>query len=166
MADAPDRPKSPHAPDMPAVPAVPDVPDVPEVPIAPNPLPGIAGQASTGMIALCNARDLLDGADAVPFDVVFQGQTSCAFAIRYAGCAHAYLNRCAHVPMEMDFQPNRFFDVTGHWLICATHGATYHPATGACAGGPCRGGLVKIALSEVGGVVHWHTAHNLKPVAF
>ena len=125
------------------------------------------GAAAEGKaIALCNAGDLQDGADAVPFDVIFQGQTCLAFAVRYAGCAHAYLNRCAHVPMEMDFQPNRFFDTTGHWLICATHGATYHPATGACLGGPCRGGLVKIALQEQGGVVHWHTAHNLKPVEF
>ena len=94
--------------------------------------------ADVAAIPLCNASDLQNAGDAVPFDVIFQGQTSCAFAIRYAGQAHAYLNRCAHVPMEMDFQPNRFFDVTGHWLICATHGATYHPATGACAAGPLR----------------------------
>ncbi|HNZ91851.1 MAG TPA: Rieske (2Fe-2S) protein, partial [Acidovorax sp.] len=26
--------------------------------------------------------------------------------------------------------------------------------------------LVKIALSEVDGVVHWHTAYNLQPVEF
>ena len=79
---------------------------------------------------------------------------------------HAYLNRCTHVAMEMDWQPNRFFDDTGRWLLCATHGAVYEPDTGACAGGPCRGGLVKIALSERDGVVHWHTACNLQPVAF
>ena len=76
------------------------------------------------------------------------------------------LNRCAHVAMEMDYQPNRFFDDTGQWLICATHGATYAPDTGACSGGPCRGGLVKIAMSEEDGVVHWHTAYNLKPFEF
>ena len=94
---------------------------------------------------------------AVPFDVVYQGQTCRAFAVRYAGQVHAYLNRCSHVPMEMDYQPNRFFDLTGHWLICATHGAMYQPQTGACHSGPCRGGLVKIAVDESDGVVHWHT---------
>jgi len=26
--------------------------------------------------------------------------------------------------------------------------------------------LVKITLSETAGVVHWHTAHNLKPLEF
>ena len=79
---------------------------------------------------------------------------------------HAYLNRCSHVAMELDYQPNRFFDDTGQWLLCATHGAAYRPDTGACGGGPCRGGLVKIDLTEHDGVVHWHTAFNLKPVAF
>lgn len=120
----------------------------------------------TQAIPLCNSADLLDGADAVAFDLLYCGQTCSAFAIRYEGQAYAYLNRCAHVPMEMDFQPNRFFDSTGQWLICATHGAMYQPQTGACRSGPCRGGLIKIGLSEVDGVVHWHTADNLKPIEF
>lgn len=115
---------------------------------------------------LCSSGALVDGGQAVPFDVLYQGQTCRAFAIRYAGVAHAYLNRCSHVPMEMDYQPDRFFDSTGHWLICATHGALYQPDTGRCAGGPCRGGLVKITLHEHDGVVHWHTGHNLKPLEF
>ena len=116
--------------------------------------------------ALCNSADLVDGGLAVPFDVVYAGQTCRAFAIRYQGLPHAYLNRCTHVAMEMDYQPDRFFDDTGHWLLCATHGAAYLPHTGQCAGGPCRGGLVKIALSERDGVVRWHTACNLQPVEF
>ena len=118
------------------------------------------------LIPLCNSSDLLDGELAVPFDVVYYGQASRAFAIRYRGRVHAYLNRCTHVAMEMDYQPNRFFDMTGTRLICATHGALYQPDTGACRGGPCRGGLVKIDLVEQDGLVHWHTAHNLKPPEF
>ncbi len=118
----------------------------------------------TSAIPLCNSADLLDGGEAVPFDVLFAGQSCRAFAIRYQGAAHAYLNRCAHVAMEMDWQPNRFFDDSGRWLLCATHGAVYQPDSGECAGGPCRGGLVKIALSEHGGVVHWHTDYNLQPL--
>jgi nitrite reductase/ring-hydroxylating ferredoxin subunit len=118
------------------------------------------------IIPLCNSSELVDGDLAVPFDVVYFGQTCRAFAIRYRGQVHAYLNRCTHVAMELDYQPNRFFDMTGHSLICATHGATYSPETGACRGGPCRGGLVKIDLSEYDGVVHWHTAHNLQPLEF
>jgi nitrite reductase/ring-hydroxylating ferredoxin subunit len=103
------------------------------------------------LLPLCNTRDLLEGGQAVPFDVNYAGQTCRAFAIRYEGLPHAYLNRCTHVAMELDWQP-------------ASHGAAYLPATGQCAGGPCQGGLVKIALSENGGVVYWHSAYNLNPV--
>jgi nitrite reductase/ring-hydroxylating ferredoxin subunit len=115
---------------------------------------------------LCYSADLAEGGRAVPFDVVYAGQTCRAFAIRFEGQPQAFLNRCTHVAMEMDFQPDQFFDASGRWLLCATHGAVYAPDTGECAGGPCRGGLVKIALSEADGVVHWHTAYNLKPFEF
>ncbi|AMO22119.1 Rieske 2Fe-2S domain-containing protein [Ramlibacter solisilvae] len=117
-------------------------------------------------VPLCNSRELVDGGVAVPFDVIYGGQTCRAFAIRYQGRVQAYLNRCAHVAMEMDWQPNRFFDDSGRWLLCGTHGAVYQPDTGACASGPCRGGLVRIATSERDGVVHWHTDYNLKPLDF
>ena len=115
---------------------------------------------------LCNSSELVDRGEAVPFDVVYCGRTSCGFAIRFEGRVHAYLNQCAHVPMEMDYQPNRFFDSTGQWLMCATHGAMYRPETGVCSSGPCRGGLIKIVITEQDGVVHWHTAHNLQPIEF
>lgn len=115
---------------------------------------------------LCNSRDLVDSGLAVSFDVVYAGQTCRAFAIRYQGEAHAYLNRCAHVAMEMDWQPDRFFDDSGRWLICASHGAIYEPTTGACRGGPCRGGLIKIGLVECDGVVHWRSQYLLKPPLF
>ena len=80
--------------------------------------------------------------------------------------ARAYLNRCTHVAMELDYQPGRFWDLSREWLICATHGAVYDPASGECRGGPCRGALVPIALTERDGVVYWHTAYNLRPFEF
>ncbi len=118
------------------------------------------------LLPLCNSADLRDGGLAVPFDVVYAGQTCRAFAVRFEGQPQAYLNRCTHVAMELDWQPNQVFDATSQWLLCATHGAAYSPQTGECAGGPCRGGLVKITLVEQGGVVLWQTAYNLKPQVF
>jgi nitrite reductase/ring-hydroxylating ferredoxin subunit len=117
-------------------------------------------------IPLCNSGDLVEGGLGVPFDVVYGGQTCRAFAIRFQGQARAYVNRCTHVAMELDFQPNRFFDDSGQFIICATHGALYSPDTGRCKGGPGRGGLIPIELTEADGVVHWHTSYNLKPVIF
>jgi nitrite reductase/ring-hydroxylating ferredoxin subunit len=115
---------------------------------------------------LCNAADLLEGGLAVPFDVVYAGQTCRAFGIRFEGQPQAYLNRCSHVAMELDWQPNQIFDGRGEWLLCASHGAAYHPETGECVGGPCRGGLVKINLLERDGVVFWRPTYNLQPIAF
>ena len=115
---------------------------------------------------LCNAHKLLDGQSAVPFDVNYAGQTCRAFAIRYQGLPYAYLNRCTHVAMELDFQPNRFFDASGQWLLCASHGAAYEPSTGECGGGPCKRGLIKIELREWQGVVQWQATYNLKPLDF
>ncbi len=117
-------------------------------------------------IPLCQSSDLVEGGLAVPFDLTYAGETCRAFAIRFEGQVHAYLNRCTHVAMEMDHQPDRFFDDTGQWLLCASHGAAYRPDTGECGGGPCRGALVRVETSEWDGVVHWHTAWNLRPVAF
>ena len=120
----------------------------------------------TTAIPLCNSADLVDSGEAVPFDVVYCGCTMRGFAIRFGGTVYGYLNQCAHVPMEMDYQENRFFDDSGRWLLCATHGATYAPDTGTCVAGPCRGGLVKIVLTESDGMVHWHTASHIQPIKF
>ncbi len=113
-------------------------------------------------VYLCRSQDLVDSGLAVAFEVRYYGRSCAAFAVRYNGTVHAYLNQCAHVPMEMDYQPNHFFDSSGHWLMCATHGAMYSPSTGQCRMGPCRGGLVPIAIKEADGVVHWHTSDKFQ----
>lgn len=117
-------------------------------------------------VAVCRSQELLDGGQAASFDLRYGGQTCRAFAVRFRGQLHAYLNRCTHVAMELDWQPDRFFDDTGQWLLCASHGASYRPDTGQCAGGPCRGGLIRIAVSEVGGVVFWHPTYLARPLEF
>ncbi|WP_367067906.1 Rieske 2Fe-2S domain-containing protein [Oryzisolibacter sp. LB2S] len=122
--------------------------------------------ADEGRLPLCESAALVDGGLAVAFDVCHRGQNLRAFAIRYQGQVHAYLNRCTHVAMELDFREGHFFDDSGCLLICASHGALFAPDTGACLGGPARGPLVKVALSEEAGMVYWHTAPDLQPVAF
>jgi len=41
------------------------------------------------------------------------GKPEPAFAVRYRSRVYAYRNRCAHMPMELDWQPGKFFDVWG-----------------------------------------------------
>ena len=115
-------------------------------------------------LPLCASVDLVDGGRAVGWDLIAGGMTCRAFAVRFQGQVRAYLNRCTHVAMELDFKPGHLFDDSGKWLLCATHGAAYAPDTGRCAGGPCRGGLQAIEVSECEGVVYWHTDWNFKPV--
>lgn len=117
-------------------------------------------------VMLCRGADLIEGGEAVSFEVLHIGQRARAFAIRYRGRVHAYLNRCTHVAMEMDWQPNRFFDDSGLWLLCATHGAVYAPDTGQCRGGPCRGGLVVLEVTEVDGWIRWRAQYPFAPVSF
>ena len=90
-----------------------------------------ASRPTASRAAISSSVARFDGGLAVPFDVVSAGQTCRAFAIRFRGRPQAYLNRCTHVAMELDWQPNRIFDDTGNWLLCSTHGAAYHPDTGA-----------------------------------
>lgn len=77
-----------------------------------------------------------------------------AFVIRHNGAPRAYLNQCAHMSVELDWQKGEFFDVDKNYLMCATHGALYYPDTGACAYGRCDSrGLIAIDVSETGGEV-------------
>ncbi|MFP5466909.1 MAG: Rieske (2Fe-2S) protein [Gammaproteobacteria bacterium] len=131
-----------------------------------RPMPEQRDDADGRWHPLCNSRDLVDSGLAVSFDVIHAGLTCRAFAIRFRGQVHAYINRCTHVAMEMDWRPDHFFDDSGQWLLCATHGAHYDPTTGACRGGPCKGGLTGIETVERDGVVHWRSQYNLKPVSF
>jgi nitrite reductase/ring-hydroxylating ferredoxin subunit len=97
---------------------------------------------------ICASGDLVDSGDGVRFEVRVDGRPEPAFAVRYDGKVRAYLNRCAHLPMELDWKPGKFFDAEGLVLICSTHGAIYSPDTGACLGGPCEGRLLPIPVEE------------------
>jgi len=103
---------------------------------------------------ICASGELEEGGRGVRFEVERHGRQEPAFVVRYDGVARAYLNRCAHVPMELDWQPGVFFEPQGLYLMCATHGAIYDPATGLCTGGPCRGrSLAPLSVSETGGQI-------------
>ncbi len=94
-------------------------------------------------IFICDADQVLDGGKGVRFPVEVWGDATTGFVIRYDGQLYAYLNRCAHVPIELDWEEGVFFESGGSYLMCSTHGAIYVPETGDCVGGPCRGGYLR-----------------------
>lgn len=109
---------------------------------------------------VCASNQLLEGGCGVRFLVEHCGHIGPAFAVRHAGCTVAYLNRCAHKLVELDWQEGEFFDAEHRYLVCTTHGALYDPASGVCVGGPCRGAaLTAIPVHEVNGAVY--LAHSL-----
>jgi nitrite reductase/ring-hydroxylating ferredoxin subunit len=92
---------------------------------------------------LPGAALLQDGGHAVRFEITQGASTLPAFAIQYEGKVYAYLNQCAHVPMEMDWQAGQFFDFEQRYLMCSTHAALYEPSNGLCIDGPCKGKQLK-----------------------
>ncbi len=117
------------------------------------------------LIYICDASDLPEGGRGVRFAVTAGGEDGTAFVVRYANAPHAYLNRCVHVPMELDWNPGEFFESSGRYLMCATHGALYEPDSGRCAGGPCRGGrLHKLRATEKDNKIYWEPDDYVRPV--
>ena len=115
---------------------------------------------------VCASGALLDGGAGVRFPVRAFGMDATGFAVRYGGKVYAYLNRCAHAPVELDWFKGEFFESSKLHLMCSTHGAIYAPDTGACAGGPCRGGKLRaIAVSEVEDKVYWQPDQAIRPPA-
>lgn len=115
-------------------------------------------------LPLCASEELAERGRAVMFDVLQWHQPARAFALRYEGQAVAYLNRCAHVPTEMDWQEGEFLDGDKRFILCSIHGAAYEPLSGHCLMGPCRGArLTKIELSERKGQVYWHPTRDTQP---
>jgi len=105
---------------------------------------------------ICEGAALVDAGRGVRFEVEYFGETAPAFAVRKDGQVHGYLNRCAHVAMELDWQEGVFFDSDGRDLLCSTHGATYDTPSGRCVGGPCNGTpLVKLRLEERAGMLYF-----------
>lgn len=116
---------------------------------------------------LCRSDELPERGKAVVFDVLLWRQPARAFALRFDGRVVAYLNRCAHVPTELDWQPGEFLDSDRRWIVCSIHGATYEPADGHCIAGPCRGGrLVALDVVERDGHVYWYPHPDVQPVLF
>ena len=85
---------------------------------------------------LCASSALAERGSAHVFDVLHFRESARAFALRFDGQVVAYLNRCLHVPTEMDWQPGEFLDSDREFIICSIHGATYAPRDGRCVGGP------------------------------
>lgn len=104
---------------------------------------------------ICASHELAERGTGKRFSVESERGALPAFVVRYRGKVHGYVNRCAHVHVELDAQEGEFFDFAGLYLVCGTHGAAYAPESGYCVIGPCKGlRLRKLPVEERDGNVY------------
>jgi nitrite reductase/ring-hydroxylating ferredoxin subunit len=76
------------------------------------------------------------------------------FVVNWKGLLRAFVNRCRHIPMTLDWVENQFFDEAADFLVCPTHGALYEPDGGECVIGPaCGKALFAVPLVERDGAI-------------
>ncbi|MFI8745236.1 Rieske (2Fe-2S) protein [Pseudomonas sp. NPDC077186] len=86
------------------------------------------------MIRLCAPSELAEGQSRG-----FLLERLNLLAVRKDGRVHAYLNRCPHRGVPLEWQADRFLDDSGSLIQCATHGALFLIDSGECVAGPCAG---------------------------
>lgn len=75
--------------------------------------------------------------------------------VNFQGNLFAYINRCPHTGITLDWVNNQFFSSDKRYVMCATHGAVFEPATGECIWGPCVGlSLQSVPIEIDGGQVY------------
>lgn len=125
---------------------------------------GAAADDTAPRLPLCPSEALTERGRGWVWDVTHFGHPARAFALRIEGRVVAYLNRCVHVPTELDWQPGEFLDSERRFILCSLHGAAYDPAHGQCVGGPCgRGRLTVIRVEEDADGVHWYPSRDTQP---
>ena len=79
------------------------------------------------------------------------------FVLRAQGELVAYANVCPHWSVDLDLGVGRFWDPIFERILCINHGARFHPQTGICDWGPCRGDVLERFELEREGSGGWVT---------
>ena len=59
--------------------------------------------------------------------------------VRQGDRAYAYINRCPHVGVQLNWLPDEFMSLDHAYLQCSMHGAQFSVKDGFCLYGPCLG---------------------------
>lgn len=86
------------------------------------------------MLYICATSDVPEGS-ARGFNV--HGQS--LVVVKSQQGYYVYHNRCPHLGIPLEWQPDDFMEPGSDLLRCATHGALFVPETGECVAGPCAG---------------------------
>lgn len=104
--------------------------------------------------ALCASTELAP-LGKYAFTVEYRGERLPAVVIRYQDGVYAYLNRCVHMPKQLDCEEDDIFDASGRFLRCSMHKIHYEPTTGACQSEICAGKkLTALKVEERDGMIY------------
>jgi nitrite reductase/ring-hydroxylating ferredoxin subunit len=96
---------------------------------------------------LCSLDDIPDGG-ALQID---PGEPTHYVLLRRGHEVWAYLNRCPHFSIPLDFEPGVFCTYDASLLMCAHHSAMFRFEDGHCVDGPCAGAALTAVMIEVSG---------------
>ena len=71
------------------------------------------------------------------------------FAVKKRKQTFVYINRCPHMHVPLNWEPNKFLNNSGDLIQCSTHGALFKIETGECLQGPCLGQSLQAIAHEV-----------------
>ena len=89
---------------------------------------------------VCTKQTLMQQ-DTIEFTLPNQldDQPTTAIILYHQDHIYGYINRCPHLNIPLNWQPDTFLNAEKTHLQCATHGALFLLATGECVSGPCFG---------------------------
>ena len=89
---------------------------------------------------LCQQQDILE-AHPRGFDIEIDSVQDpfAVLLIRYDGQLYCYQNRCPHLGIPLNWQPDDFLSQEDTHIQCSTHGALFNLTDGQCIMGPCNG---------------------------
>ncbi|WP_407971678.1 Rieske (2Fe-2S) protein [Burkholderia pyrrocinia] len=95
---------------------------------------------------LCRFSDVPDGGARV-VDEAFIGRP--VIVVRRGEQVWAYVNRCPHFSVPLDFVPGNVSCYRSQVLMCAHHSALFRFDDGVCIDGPCSGSALEAVAVEV-----------------
>ncbi|HLN85611.1 MAG TPA: Rieske 2Fe-2S domain-containing protein [Candidatus Limnocylindrales bacterium] len=99
----------------------------------------MTGQKKKSLGKLVGSIGELEHGTSKKFTMRRGGRDLEALLVNYQGNHFAYVNRCPHTGITLDWVNNQFFSSDSRYIMCATHGAVFEPPSGECIWGPCVG---------------------------
>jgi len=103
---------------------------------------------STHSFPICTLADIPEGTSR-GFSIQTPAGYQDIFLVHKQGRVFAYMNSCPHTGGPLDWVPDRFLDLDGKLIQCATHAALFRIENGDCIAGPCTGKALTAVTVEI-----------------